>query len=325
MTNRVCSRLGIRYPVIQGPMAWTSMAPLVAAVSNAGGLGVLGSGIMPPPVLRMQIDAIRSMTDAPFAANLFLDPGELLEAGCAVLEEARIPVVYLDTLNLLDYDVAAPYYQRMKNCGAKVVAKVNCLQDGLVAAKAGADVIIAKGVEGGGHKARISGRVLLAELVEHITDVPIVAAGGICTPRQMAGCFVAGAEGIEMGTAFMATEEYPAHPNVKAKVIAAADDDIVCCGECTGEPSWYIRNTLTETLQKIEADHPRAEAAPLLLAASKDALLKASQEGEVEREGCVLAGQACGLIHGIKPCGALIGDLCREAEEILRRGHSLGI
>lgn len=325
MTNRVCKALGIEYPVVQGAMAWTAMAPLVAAVSEAGGMGVLGCGFMPGELILQQIAAIRSMTNKPFAANIFLDPGEQLEINCRALEEAKIAAVYLDTLNLLDYDMAKTVYDRMKATGAKVIAKVNCLQDGLVAAKAGADVIIAKGIEGGGHKARISGRVLLAELVENITDVPILASGGIYTPRQVAGCFVAGAEGFEMGTAFMASVECPIHPNVKNKVLSAIDDDIVSCGETTGEPSWQVRNALAEKLLKLEADHPRAEAAKLLMAASAGSLAKASRDGEVENEGAVLSGQVCGLIHEIKTCRELIVDLCNAAEEILKQPHTIGL
>lgn len=325
MENRVCKALGIEYPVVQGAMAWTSMAPLVGAVSEAGGLGVLGCGFMPGELIRQQIAAIRGMTGKPFAANIFLDPGDQLEINCSVLEQERIPAAYIDTLNLLDYDMAARYYERMKKSGAKIVAKVNCLHDGLVAAKAGADVIIAKGVEGGGHKAKISGRVLLAELVENITDVPIMASGGIYTARQVAGCFVAGAEGVEMGSAFMASAECPIHPNVKARVVDAADIDIVSCGETTGEPSWQILNSLAKKLLQIEAEHPREEAAKLLMAASQGSLAKASMEGEVENEGAVLCGQVCGLIHEIKPVRQLIADLCMEAEKILSQGHTIGL
>jgi len=325
MKNRVCSALGIEYPVVQGAMAWTSMAPLVAAVSEAGGLGVLGCGFMPGVVIEGQIAAIRSMTDKPFACNIFLDPGPQLEINCSTLEKVKVPAVYLDTLNLLDYEMAARIYERMKKTGAKVVAKVNCLADGLVAERAGADVIIGKGVEGGGHKARISGRVLLAELVENITSVPILASGGIYTPRQVAGLFVAGAEGFEMGTAFMAAEECPIHPNVKARILTAIDDDIVSCGESTGEPSWQIRNKLSDQLAEIEATHPKAEAAKLLMAASAGSLAKASRDGEVENEGAVLSGQVVGLIREVKTCKELVSGLCLDAEKILQERHSIGL
>ncbi|MDR0652339.1 MAG: nitronate monooxygenase [Synergistaceae bacterium] len=325
MSNRVCEVLGIEYPVIQGAMAWTSMAPLVAAISEAGGLGVLGSGFMPPPVINEQISLVRKMTSKPFAANIFLDPGEQLESNCKAIADNKVPVVYLDTLNLLAYDMAKKYYDRMREAGCKIVAKVNCLQDGLIAEKAGADVIIAKGVEGGGHKTKISGRVLLEELVENIGSVPIVASGGIYTPRQVAGCFVGGAEGVELGTGFIATNECPVHPNVKNAIIAASDIDIVCCGECTGEASWQIKNKLAEKLLEIEASHPRAEAAALLIAASQGSLAKASLEGDTEIEGAVMSGQTAGLIHETVPVRKLVADLCAEAEALLKKTHSIGI
>ncbi len=324
MKNRVCEALGIEYPVIQGPMAWTAMAPLVGAVSEAGGLGILGCGFMPGFIIEAQIAEIRKMTDKPFGANIFLDPGEQIEINCSTLEKVPVPVVYLDTLRLLEYDFAARYYERMKKTGAKVVAKVNCLQDGLVAAKAGADVIIAKGVEGGGHKARISGRVLLAELVENIKDIPIVASGGIYTARQFASCVVGGAEGIEMGSAFLTAVEAPMHENAKQAVLKAQDIDIVSCGECTGEPSWQIRNKLADELLKIEAENPRDVAAKLLMEASRGSLAAASRDGDLD-VGAVMTGQVCGLITEIKTVHNLVVDLCNDTEELLRKSYTLGL
>ena len=199
MANRVCEALGIEYPVIQGAMAWTAMAPLVAAVSEAGGLGVLGSGFMPKPIIIEQANAVRSMTSKPFAANIFLDPGPQLEEAVSAIEDAKIPVAYIDSLNLLELDFTTQYYKRLHDAGCKVVAKVNYLEDALVAEKAGADVIIVKGVDGGGHCTKVSARVLLAEVCDAVKSVPVVASGGIATPRQAAGCTVVGAEGIEMG------------------------------------------------------------------------------------------------------------------------------
>lgn len=127
MTNRVCEILDIKYPVIQGAMAWTSMAPLVAAVSNTGGLGVLGSGFMPTEVITEQIGVIRKMTDKPFAANMFLDRGEQLEVSCNAIIKEKVPVAYVDTLNLLEYDFAKEYCDKLHAAGCKIVAKINCL------------------------------------------------------------------------------------------------------------------------------------------------------------------------------------------------------
>ena len=248
MANRVCEALGIEYPVIQGAMAWTSMAPLVAAVSEAGGLGVLGSGFMPKEIILGQVEAVRKMTGKPFAANLFLDPGPQLEIGTQAILEGKVPVVYIDSLNLLQYDLTKEYYDRFHAAGCKVVAKINYLEDAVVAEKAGADVIITKGVEGGGHCTKVSGRVLLSEVVGAVST-PVVASGGIATPRQAAACTVAGAEGVEMGTAFVASEECPVHINVKKAIVKAIDRDIVACGASTGEPSWQIHNKLAQRIR----------------------------------------------------------------------------
>lgn len=325
MRNRLCEVLGIKYPVIQGAMAWTAMSPLVSAVSEAGGLGVLGSGFMPEDVILEQVAKVREVTDKPFAANLFLDPGEQLKTGSEAIIKAKVPVVYMDTLNLLEYDFAKEYYDMMHSMGAKVVAKINCLQDAVVAAKAGADVIITKGMEGGGHKAKISGRVLLAEVVETVKDIPIVASGGIYTPRQFAGLIVQGADGIEMGSAFIATEECEAHPNIKEAIVKVSDIDVVACGESTGEASWQIRNKLADRLLKAEATHVREEAARLVIEMSAGSLRKAAMEGDVENEGAVMVGQVGALINKIVPVKTLVQDISEETEKILNKKYSLGI
>ena len=323
MANRVCTALGIQYPVIQGAMAWTSMAPLVAAVSKAGGLGVLGSGFMPKEVILEQVAAVRSMTDKPFAANLFLDPGPQLEVGVQAILEGKVPVVYIDSLNLLKYDFTKEYYDRFHAAGCKVVAKINYLEDALVAERAGADVIITKGMEGGGHCTKVSARVLLAEVTEHITSVPIVASGGIATPRQAAACTVLGAEGVEMGTAFMASEECPVHPNVKNAIVEATDRVIVACGQSTGEPSWQIRNALAEKLLNIEQKYPWTQAADLIRKASEGSLRIASLEGEVEEHGAVMGGQVAGLIHQIRPVSQLVSDFCHQWQQYLTQSYSV--
>lgn len=325
VTNRVCKTLGIQYPVIQGAMAWTSMAPLVAAVSNAGGLGVLGSGFMPKEVIMDQVGAIRAMTDKPFAANTFLDPGPQLEECCSAILESKVPAAYLDTLRLLEYEMAKKYYDLFHEADILVVAKINCLQDALVAEKAGADVIIAKGVDGGGHCSRISSMVLLAEVLDAVKSVPVVASGGIAAPAQMAGCVVMGAEGIEIGTAFVATEECPVHENVKKTIVKAADIDIVACGHTTGEPSWQVKNKLAERLLDIEARYPKEEAARLVAKEAEGSLRIGSLEGEVEEKGAVMSGPAAGLIHGIRPVSDYISEFCKECEKILARKHTLGI
>lgn len=322
MSNRLCDALGIEYPVICGAMAWTSMAPLVAAVSKAGGLGVLGSGFMPKEIILAQMAAVREMTDKPFAANLFLDPGPMLDNGVQAILEGKPAVAYIDSLNLLEYEFTKKYYDIFHENGIKVVAKINYLEDALVAAKAGADAIITKGFEGGGHVTKVSARVLLAEVTQAIKDIPIVASGGIATPRQAAGCSVQGADGIEMGTAFMATSECPIHLNSKQAIVEATDRDIVACGMSTGEPSWQIKNALAEEMLKIDAQLPWSEAADKIREMSAGSLRIAALEGDREK-GAVLAGQVCGLIHDIVPCEERIVKFCEEWAALLKQQYSL--
>lgn len=322
MGNRVCDALGIEYPVIQGAMAWTSMAPLVGAVSKAGGLGTLGSGFMPKEIILGQMEEVRKITDKPFAANLFLDPTPMLESGVSAILEGKPAAAYIDSLNLLEYDFTKKYYDIFHEAGIRVVAKINYLEDAMVAAKAGADVIITKGFEGGGHVTKVSARVLLAEVVANLPEIPVVASGGIATPRQAAGLTVQGADGIEMGTAFMATRECPIHVNCKDAIVDASDRDIVCCGLSTGEPSWQIRNGLADEMMKIEADLPWNEAADRIREMSMGSLRIASLEGDREK-GAVLAGQVAGLIRDIPPVEERIVSFCREWETLLNKHYSL--
>lgn len=324
MNNRVCSTLGIQYPVIQGAMAWNSMPQLVAAVSNAGGLGVLGSGPMPPDVTVENIRDIQSRTDKPFGFNLFLDAGELLEKKVAATLDLKVPVLYIDTLNLLEYKFTHRIYSMYKERGTKIVAKVNCLHDAEVAEKAGADVLITKGCTGGGHKTKIDTSVLLVETVRHVS-LPVCASGGIATAEQMAGYVLMGAEGIEMGAAFIATEEANAHINYKTGIVKAGDLDAVYLGDCTGEASWQLKNKKAERLMEIEAGYPRAEAAPLFKKLAAGSGRIAATTGDVEEEGSIMCGQAAALIDAVVPVSARIAGICGDCERMLRASASLGL
>ena len=324
MSNRVCEALGIRFPVIQGAMAWNSMPQLVAAVSNAGGLGVLGSGPMPPDITVENIQKIREMTDKPFGFNLFLDEGELLHKKVEATVDLHVPVLYVDTLNLLEYEFTHRFYSMYKEKGTKIVAKVNCLQDAIVAERAGADVIITKGCSGGGHKTKIDTSILLVETVRHVS-LPVCASGGIATPEQMAGYILMGAEGIEMGAAFIATEEANAHINYKNGIVAACDLDPVYVGDCTGEASWQLKNKKAEKLMEIEASYPRAEAAPLFKKLAAGSGRIAATTGDVQENGSIMCGQAVALINGIVPVSQRIEGMCTACEKLLKASATLGL
>lgn len=325
MTNRVCKALNIKYPIVQGAMAWNSMPELVAAVSNAGGLGVLGSGPMPADIALENIEKIKAMTDKPFGVNVFLDAGPMLEEKAEKLSKANIPVIYIDTLNILIPDFTKKYYDIFKAGGSKILAKINCLEDAIVAEQCGADVIICKGLEGGGHKSKIAAGILLTEVLEHVKNTPIMVSGGIATPKQMAGYAMMGAEGIEMGTAFIATEESPVHENYKTGIVAARDIDAVYLGDCTGEASWQVKNQKALRLDAIEANNVRSVAAELFKKEAAGSGRIAAQTGDTQINGSIMCGATVALIHKISNVDTLVRKMCEECEEILAKSTTLGI
>lgn len=314
--NRVCEILGIKKPVIQGPMAWISTASLVAAVSNAGGLGVLGVGFAPEGFIREQIEATRSMTDKPFGINTIMIP-ENLDHITSVITDMKPPVVYADTIDGLDSGLCRKYFDIWHGAGCKIIVKASHISDAEIAAQAGCDVVIVKGWEGGGHVTFEATTVLVPQAVD-LLDIPVVASGGLADGRGIVAAIAMGAEGFEMGSAFMAAEETKVHPNVKTAVIEAGDMSTVITGYATDEPCRQIRNKLAEELIAIEAGHTKAEAAEMLRPVAESSLKKAMMEGDME-DGAVMVGQIAPLIQKIRPALAIIDSAIAEAKEILEK------
>lgn len=312
--NRVCQILGIEKPVIQGPMAWISTAPLVAAVSNAGGLGVLGVGFAPESFIRQQIADTRERTDKPFAMNVIMIP-ENLEHVTKIVTDVKPPVMYADTIAGLDAELCRKYFEIWHNCGCKIVVKASFIDDAKIAAGAGADVIIVKGWEGGGHVTFEATTVLVPQAVD-LLDVPVVASGGIADGRGIAAAIAMGAEGFEMGTAFMAASESTVHPNVKKAVLKAGDMSTVITGYSTDEPCRQISNNLSDEMIAIEAENTKEEAAKQLRPVAESSLKKAMAEGDLEK-GAVMAGQIVALVNQEKTCQQIIDDAIAGAKEIL--------
>lgn len=221
MNNSVCKALGIQYPIIQGAMAWTATAPLAAAVSNAGGLGVLGLGFAPESVIRSEIRRTRELTDKPFAANIFMIP-ELLKINHPIFMEEKPPVIYVDILANLDVEEATVHFKQWHDAGSKIVFKASFISDALKAEQAGADVVIVKGWEGGGHVTEETTMVLVPQAAD-LLKCPLVASGGIADGRGMAACITLGAQGVEMGSAFLLAEECAVHENFKEEIIRTGD------------------------------------------------------------------------------------------------------
>jgi len=312
--NRVCEILGIEKPVIQGPMAWISTAPLVSAVSNAGGLGVLGVGFAPEPFIREQIEATHSMTDKPFGMNVIMLP-ENLEHVTKIVVDMKPPVMYADTIAGLDPALCKKYFDIWHEAGCKIVVKASFIADAKIAAEAGCDVMIVKGWEGGGHVTFEATTVLVPQAVD-LLDIPVVASGGLADGRGFAAAIAMGAEGFEMGTAFMAASENVVHPNVKKTVIEAGDMSTVITGYCTDEPCRQIKNKLADEMIAIEDNNTKEKAAELLRPVAESSLKKAMMEGDMVG-GAVMAGQITALVNEERPALQIIDDAIVGAKEIL--------
>lgn len=313
-TNKVCEILNIKYPVIQGPMAWTANPSLVSAVSEAGGLGTLGCGFAPPEVIREQIKAVKTLTDKPFAANIFMAPPLLAANGPVFLEE-KPPVVFADILAGLDYDLAKEYFDLWHANGMKVVFKASYIEDAVTADKAGADVILVKGWEGGGHTSNETTMVLVPQAAD-ILKAPVVASGGIADGRGMAAGFCLGAVGVEMGSAFLLAKECDIAENVKDTIISTGDMETVITGYCTGEPSRQIKNKLSDRLVALEEDYNKADAAARFGEPCEGSLRKAMTEGNTDY-GAIMIGQVVPLLKEIRTAEEIIVSTVRGCEKIL--------
>lgn len=315
MKNRICEVLNIEKPVIQGPMAWISTAPLVAAVSNAGGLGVLGVGFAPIEFAIEQIRQTKELTDKPFAINVVLIP-QILDNVTEMVKREKPPIVYADTLDIFDVELMKKYFKLWHEEGCKVVTKIGRLEDAIASEQAGADVIIAKGWEGGGHVSFEATTVLVPLVKAHIST-PLVASGGIATGRGAAAGIALGAEGIEMGTVFMAAKETLIHPNAKQAVVDCKDMQTVVTGTCTGEPCRQIQNKLSNEMLKIEAEYTYKEAAEKLREIAESSLKAAMMEGDVEERGAVMVGQVAPLVNEIKTCEAIIDEVLADCKKVI--------
>ena len=308
MKNRICEMLGIRYPIFLGGMAHVAREPLVSAVSNAGGLGIIGAGGMSPEELDRQIQLVRKATDRPFGVNLMLmDPKvpELVE----VVLSAQVPMVTTGAGN------PAKYMDSLKGAGVKVFPVVPAVALARRMEKLGADGVIAEGTESGGHVGTETTMALVPQVVDAVR-VPVVAAGGIADGRGMAAALALGAEGVQLGTRFLASVEAPVHERYKQAVLKASDRATIVTGRTLGRPVRCLLNKLTRTLAKYEAEgRPPEEFESLAVGG----LRRAVYEGDLEG-GSLMAGQVAGLIHEIKPVAEIIEEMVREAAEILSRG-----
>jgi len=301
MTNPVCSLLGIKYPILQGGMAWLGTAELVAAVSEAGGLGIIGSGNAPTEWLDEQITSTRGMTERPFGVNIMLmSPYAVSNMDLAVERKVKI----------LTFGGGNPggYIPGLKKAGITVLPVVSSVAFARRLEKAGADAIIAEGTESGGHVGDTCTMALLPQVVDSVR-LPVIAAGGIADGRGMLAALSLGAYGIQMGTRFICSRECIAHPDFKQLILEAHDRSTMVTGKSMGHPARCLTNKFTRYFSDMEKSGCPAEKLDEL---GRGRLREGVIMGNTG-EGSLMAGQIAGLIRDIKPVSSIIQDTMREA------------
>ncbi len=294
--NRICEMLGIEYPIIQGGMAWVATAELAAAVSNGGGLGLIAAGGAPAEVVREQIKKARELTDKPFGVNVMLmnpNSDEIMQ----VIMEEKPAVVATGAGN------PGKYIEGLKAAGIKIMPVVASVAMAKRMEKAGADAVIAEGTEAGGHIGELTTMVLTPQVVDAVS-IPVVSAGGYADSRGTKAAFALGADGIQVGTRFICSEECLAHENYKNAVLKAKDRDAVVTGRATGAPVRALKNKLTREYARLEKEGASFEEIEAL---GVGGLRRAFQEGDVEM-GSLMAGQSAAMVNKIEPCADIIKD-----------------
>jgi len=299
--------LGITHPIIQGGMAWIATAELAAAVSEAGGLGIIGSGSATADWVRDQIRQVRARTDRPFGVNILLISPHADEVLRAVLEE-RVPVVTTGA------GTPSAYIPALKEAGIKVIPVVSSVALARRLVRQGADAVVAEGMESGGHIGDVSTMPLVPQVVDAVS-VPVVAAGGFADGRGLAAALALGAAGIQMGTRFICTTECIAHPNFKRKVLEAQDRSTTVTGYSLGHAVRALRNPMTREFARMElAGISEAELIEFGTGKMRLGLI----EGDVEH-GSLMCGQVAGLVNDIMPCRQIIERIVTEAELVINR------
>lgn len=306
MKTEITKLLGIEYPIIQGGMAWVGTNELAAAVSEAGGLGIIGSGGAPASWVKEQIQQVKQKTGKPFGVNVMLMNPEA-DAIAQVIVDEKVPVVTTGAGN------PEKYMEMWKAAGVKVIPVVASVALAKRMERTGADAVIAEGTESGGHIGETTTMALVPQVVDAVS-IPVIAAGGIADGRGIAAAFMLGAKAVQMGTIFVASEESIVSDNYKNKVVKAKDIDTKVTGRSTGHPVRCIRNKQTQEYLRMEAEGATLEELEHL---TLGGLRKAVVDGDVVN-GSVMAGQIAGLVKEIRNCKDIVEGLNAQAEELLK-------
>lgn len=311
MQKRITEVLGIKYPIIQGGMAWISEANLASAVSNAGGAGIISSGGRTTEYVREQIKLTRTMTDKPFGVNVMLmapNKQEIIDVIC----EEKPAFVTLGAGN------PVPFFAQLKEAGIKILPVVPNVKLALRVEEAGADAVIVEGMEAGGHIGVLTTMALMTQVIPEVT-LPVVAAGGFADGRGLAAALVMGAAGIQMGTRFLVSEECTVHQNMKEKILEAMDTDSIVTGQSLGHAVRGLKNKFSQNFVALEHEHAPEEQL-IKLATGSNKL--AAVDGDIEN-GMMQAGQSLLPLKKIEPVGKIVETIIKQAQEALAAAEKI--
>ncbi len=307
MKTRITELLGCEYPIIQGGMAWVAEHTLAAAVSNAGGIGLIAGGSAPIDYLRDQIRKCKEKTDKPFGVNIMLMSPNAEDLAQLCIDE-KVAVVTTGAGN------PGKFIPAWKEAGIKVIPVIPSVALARRMERAGADAVVAEGTESGGHIGENTTMCLVPQVVDAL-EIPVIAAGGIADGRGIAASFMLGAEGVQIGTRFLAAEECQIHPTFKELVVKAKDTDSVVTGRYTGHP---CRNIKTKFSKKLAGGEKDGSLTPEQFEEiTLGSLRKAVVDGNVE-EGSFLCGAIAGMVNDVKPCAEIIKEMAEQAEKLLK-------
>jgi len=306
MKTRITNLIGIEYPIFQGGMAWVAEHKLAAAVSNAGGLGIIAAASAPPEVVLNEIRSAKLLTDKPFGVNIML-LSDNVEAVAQMVIDEGVKVVTTGAGN------PGKYIEMWKNAGIIVIPVVPSTALAIRMERSGADAVIAEGCESGGHIGELTTMTLLPQIVDAVS-IPVIAAGGIADSRGFVAALALGADAVQIGTRFLVANECQVHDNYKKKVIKSKDIDSEVTGRSTGHPVRAIRNKMTRQYLKLEKDGADIET---LEAFGLGTLRKAVVEGDIDY-GTVMAGQIAGMIDKEQSCDEIIQELISGIPDVLK-------
>ena len=303
--NKLAQLFNIEYPIIQGGMAGVSESILVSAVSNAGGLGVLGSGFASPSWLQEEIKKTKELTEKPFGVNLLMQNPDVPDLTKVIIKE-RVPIVFIGGGNPL------PLFSYLKKAGVKIIPVVPFARLAKKMEDNEADAVVVEGLESGGHIGNVTTIALVSETKKNLKDIPLIAAGGICDGRTAAAIFLLGADGVQIGTRFLASNECQIHQKYKEAIIRATSEDIVVVARFTGHPVRVIENELAKKIKELEEKNPFPEE----IKADRFAGSKV-QVGNVDNSP-LLCGLCAGDISEIKSCREIIEEIIRDAIKAIK-------